>query len=194
MKTIEIQLFKFAELSSEAQQNAIQKERKYMYETGTVLHFFYEHCYDRISERGFKNPTIEYSLSYSQGDGPSFIAENYVFLNDLVLEVFGAHHPRISAFIVDNLILTIKGNNGRYCFASRSDINIELGFYGNNECELVNDVISEIQSRLTGIYLGVCKKLENDGYAEIEYQQSDEAITETLQANDYDFTANGEIH
>src|SRR5882762_5182308 len=194
MKTIEIQLFKFAELSSEAQQNAIQKERECMYETGEVLYNFYEYCVEKLTECGFVNPKIEYSLSYSQGDGLSFWADSYTILNDIILRTVGVHHPKITAFLSNNLAIKIKGNKGRYCFASESDIEMELSFYPNNVCPQVISLLDKILENIQSVYMATCKALENDGYAEIEYLQSDKAIIETLEANDYDFTANGKIY
>ena len=37
-------------------------------------------------------------------------------------------------------------------------------------------------------------KLEKTGYSYIEYQQSDECVDEAIEANDYDFTDDGNIY
>lgn len=192
MKTIEITLYKFDELSEEAQKKAIEKKRQLNWEYGDSLMFFEEDCKERLKEIGFINPVVQYSLSSSQGDGLSFSADGYSKLNDIVLGVLGAHHAKIAEFITDNISLRIQGNTGRYCYASRTDIDIELGYYSNNETPLVNDAISAIQERLTDIYIDACKELEKDGYSTIEYEDSDEAIKEMLIANEYDFTEDGE--
>ena len=194
MKTIEITLYKFNELSKDAQQNAISNYRANQWANGDNLYFFSENCTEVLKDMGFINPTVQYSLSSSQGDGLSFSSDGYSKLRDIVLGVLGAHHPKIADFITNNISLTIKGNTGNYCYASRTDIDVELGFYGNNETPLINDAISMVQERLTDIYMDACKELEKDGYDEIEYEDSDEFISESLIANEYHFTEDGELY
>jgi hypothetical protein len=39
----------------------------------------------------------------------------------------------------------------------------------------------------------LCGELEKNGYSEIEYYYSDENIIETILANDYQYTINGQL-
>lgn len=195
MKTIEINLYKFAELSKDAQENAISNYRSNQWANGDNLYFFSENCTERLKNMGFINPTVQYSLSSSQGDGLSFSADGYSKMRDIVLSVFGAHHPKIADFITDNLTIKISGNTGYYCYASKSDIDVYLDVYAScNETPLIDDAIEKVQASLTDIYLNICEELEKDGYSEIEHEDSDEFISESLIANEYDFTAEGELY
>jgi hypothetical protein len=52
---------------------------------------------------------------------------------------------------------------------------------------------NKVDAEFEGIYQAICIDLEKYGYDVIETAQSDENITEILQANDYDFTLDGKI-
>jgi len=92
MKTIEVKIFEFSELSPEAQQKAIKKEMEHAYEF-LSLDTFNDDATEQIEEAGFINPVLSYSLSYSQGDGLSFKADKYGKLVDLFIQVLG--RPRV---------------------------------------------------------------------------------------------------
>lgn len=194
MKTIEIQLYKFAELSEDAQQVAINDQRQSNYEDNQSLYLFNDYCVDEIRNFGFNEPKVNYSLSYSQGDGLNFSAKSYNDLTQMFINELGVHHSKMAAFIANNCIVEIKGNTGRYAYASKSDIDIYLNTYASIETPLIDQAIENVQSTLTEIYLDLCRKLENTGYTEIEYQNSDEAIIETIESNDYNFTIDGKIY
>ena len=53
--------------------------------------------------------------------------------------------------------------------------------------------MGKVENLLRDLYVTLCKQLEKAGYEEIEYQQSDEAIRETLIENQYEFLSNGKI-
>jgi len=194
MKTIEITLYKFNELSAEAQETAINKWREDQYQNGDNLFWFMDSCKEYLNYQGFINPNIQYSLSYSQGDGLSFSADGYSRLKETFLKHLGPHHENIASYLTDNCTLQIKGNTGHYCYASKSDIDLYLEVYSSNDTPLVDALIEAVMSDITDEYLNVCRVLETNGYEQIEYEQSDEYIRETIEANDYDFTAEGEIY
>lgn len=194
MKTVEITLYKFDELSDEAQQNAIQKWREDQYQNGDNLFWFMDSCKDYLKDTGFINPKIQYSLSYSQGDGLSFSADGYTRLKETFIKHLGEHHSNIADYLCDNVTLQIKGNTGHYCYASKSDIDLYLEVYSSNNTPLVDDLIEVVMKDITDEYLTACRVLETNGYEQIEYEQSDEYIQETINANDYDFTIEGDIY
>jgi hypothetical protein len=190
MKTIEIELYKFTELSDHAKNVAIEKERDHEIE----FDLFSDFCHEKISENGFKgNIKLQYSLSYSQGDGLSFSCDYFDNLNALFIEILGTEKQKTIDFIINNCSLKINGNNGYYCYSSRNDIFLEFDDYKGN-CYLIHETVSKVESKLKDLYIDLCKELENKGYSEIEYQYSDEYITETLIENDYYFTIDGLIY
>lgn len=192
MKTIRIKLYKFEELTADAQQNAIEKFR----ETSEVfLDFFQDSAKEQIEKAGFyDNIELGYSLSYSQGDGLCFSCQriNSEVLKPLFAEILGEGKDKTISLIIDNCYFTCTGNKGRYSYASRNDI--EYIFDSGITVPNIEEVVSKVETKIADLYTSLCKDLENQGYAEIEYQQSDEAIKETILANDYDFTKDGKLY
>ena len=190
MKTIKIKLYSFNELSETAKNNAIEKWRN---DSEIFLDFFNDDCVNLASEKGFKDIELQYSLSYCQGDGLSFSAQSYDNLENLFLQVLGKGKEKTAKIISESCNLKIKSNNGHYCYASKSDVDIYLD-YSINDSENIENVVNQVLELLQDEYLELCSEMEKNGYNEIEYQLSDEAISETLQVNDYDFTEEGEIY
>ena len=190
MKTIEIELYKFTELSENAKSAAIENERKHEIE----FDWFSDFCHDQISENGFKgNIKLQYSLSCSQGDGLSFSCDYFDNLNALFIEILGTQKQKTIDTILNNISFKCDGNNGRYCYASKNDISLEFDDYkGNNY--LIHEIVSNVESKLKDLYIDLCNQLEKQGYDDIEYQYSDKYIAETLNENDYYFTIDGKIY
>ena len=191
MKTIEIELYKFTELSENAKNAAIEKHKE---NSEIFLDFFSDDCHEQIREKGFKgNIKLQYSLSCSQGDGLSFSCDYFDNLNALFIEILGTEKQKTIDSIINNISFKCDGNNGRYCYASKNDINLELDDYkGNNY--LIHEIVSKVESKLKDLYIDLCNQLEKQGYDDIEYQYSDEYITETLTENDCYFTIDGKIY
>lgn len=193
MKTIEIQLYKFNELSENAKNNAIENERNN--ENNVDLFFFSDMAKEQIFENGFKgNIEIQYSLNYCQGDGLSFNCDYYDKLNDLFVEILGINKQKTIDCLINNCSFKLKSTNNRYCYASKRDLDFELNNYYVKSQNNIDLVIDKVREKLENLYMNLCKDLENQGYKEIEYQNSDECITENLIINDYDFTEKGEMY
>ena len=192
MKTIEIELYKFTELSENAKSAAIEKHKE---NSEIFLDFFNDDCHEQISENGFKgNIKLQYSLSYSQGDGLSFSCDYYDNLNELFVEILGTEKQKTIDTILNNISFKYDGNNGRYCYASRSNIILELDNYYVKSSTNIDNLISKVEYKLKDLYIDLCNQLEKQGYDDIQYQYSDEYIAETLTENDYNFTINGLIY
>ena len=193
MKTIEIQLYKFNELSENAKNNAIENERNN--ENNVDLFFFSDMAKEQIFENGFKgNIEIQYSLNSCQGDGLSFNCDYYDKLNDLFVEILGTNKQKTIDCLINNCSFKLKSTNNHYCYASKRDLDFELDNYYVKSQNNIDLVIDKVREKLENLYMNLCKDLENQGYKEIEYQNSDECITENLIIKDYDFTENGETY
>jgi hypothetical protein len=190
MKTIEINLFSFNELTKEAKEKAINDFRN---NTEIYLDFFNIDCIETLIDKGFTGAkNLQYSLNYSQGDGLSF--ECYNFDNDFLLNLLQKYTTEKRAKIILNYLdIYIKGNTGSYCYASKNDISINI-IDNYKELENINKLVNCLIEELSEIYLDNCNELETQGYNEIEYQLSDEYITETILMNDYEFTEDGQMY
>lgn len=187
MKTI--QVYNFNELSQCGKETAINnfKDRHEI-----NLDFFNDECVQIINERGFKgNIKLQYSLSNSQGDGLSFGCEWFDSqkLHEIFVEVLGTGKDKTIETILNNSYFKLNGNNGRYCYADIDDL--EYIFDDNISAPNIEEVVGKVEAKLVEIYLYLCCELENIGYNEIEYQYSDEYISELLEVNEYEFLENG---
>lgn len=193
MRIIETEVYKFHELSEHAKENAINYFREDM---EIYLDFFNEDCVKCANEKGFEDIELQYSLCYCQGDGLSFSAQKYTMLEELYLEELGEGKEKTAKLLADNTSFECTGNTGRYCFASSSDIDIWIENYTSHistNFTNINEVVNNVRLKLEQIYCDVCGELEVLGYAEIEYQQSDEFIIDCIEDNKYEFTKDGTL-
>lgn len=83
MRTEEVKIYKFNELSEESKEKAIEYFSKAEYEDSNLLEFWAEDWNYQIEERfNIDNIKLHYSLGYCQGDGVSIEFENSVLLSE----------------------------------------------------------------------------------------------------------------
>lgn len=156
-------VYKFDELSKEAQEKALEYFREHedfwglgdeLEEILTVLLKENKITYDVL-------PKIYYSLSWCQGDGAMF--EGTVYWKSYTA--------------------VIKQSGRYYHYNSKS---IEL-FSTKTDKEASDKVYHEFND----LYVDICQALEKAGYDSIDYTLSEENMKEMIEANDYEFTENG---
>lgn len=193
MRTVRTKIYKFEELTKEAQQKAIENYRN---DDFIHLDMFNDDAAEKIIEAGFYDDVkIQYSFSYSQGDGLSFEAKRIEskILLQMFAEILGTDKEKTAKVIIENCSFKCTGNTGNhYCYASRNDVYFEFDDYSANKPN-IHELVSKVETKLKDLYMSICAELEKQGYAEIEYQRSDEYITEKIIANDYEFTKDGNI-
>lgn len=192
MRIIETEAYTFNELSTEAQAIAINKYREYNQQNVDYLHFFVDDCKEQIEEAGFTDITVQYSLNYCQGDGLSFSADSYSKLGDLINKHLGEGKEDSACIIENNLEFTLSGNKGNYCYSKKDQLDLYLDYYSSlNDIPNTEELVVKVREELEDIYIDLCGKLKKQGYEDIEYQDSEEAIKETINANEYEFTKEG---
>ena len=172
MKTIQLDLFTFNELSDEAKTKAIDSERN-----SNNLEYHYsgevEYYQDVLKHIGFTNVEISFSGFYSQGDGASFTADydsSLINLDELknhnaelyslmarIDSVFGA-----SGLTSDNRITAnvkrISRNYSHHNTVAIDDIainDIEWGDY-DSEDDKHNKAFEAIENYLTSLKDDIC--------------------------------------
>jgi len=194
MRVQEIKLYTFSELSDNAKRTAVDNYRDKNQET--FMDFYCDDAIEQIQEAGFGgNIKLSYSFSYSQGDGLSFKCDYFdsKVLHKIFADVLGSvFKDKTIEFLINNSEFRLKGNSGRYSFALASDVCFDFNYnsYGHYR-DNVDNLFLEVERRLMEIYLNLCKKLERQGYNEIEHQSSYDYISEELIFNDYEFTEDG---
>lgn len=172
MKTIEIKLFKFDELSEEAKQTALEA----MYYIN-----FYDDWYESIYEdaeligakiEGFdidRGSYCQLSLKWSASEVCNKIKEEHGETCDTykLAETFLEDWSKLVAKYSDGIKLDEVTEDNEYDFDNEAD-----------------DLEEEFRKSLSEEYLSMLRQ-------EYKYRASKEAIIEVIEANDYDFTENG---
>ena len=173
MKTIkkEYQLFIFDELDQKAKDKALNRyieDNDYMFLSDYLNERLHELLQENkitdtndTSKPGTKPTQVLYSLSYSQGDGCMF--EGYFIWNHYNVDIKHSGHYNHE----NSKIITITDEEGN---------------------EITDNEPNEVFNTL---YVKICKELEQYGYNEIEYQNSEEVFRETCEANEYTFLSDG---
>jgi hypothetical protein len=188
MKTITLELFDINELSETAKKKAIEVYRNT--NDNYEMEPFKDSSITYLEELGFEGVRLSYSLSCSQGDGVNFSAEKFKGLEKMLLEILGEGKEKTAKIIVKNIEVTMKGNEGRYAFASKSDVDFDF-VPSQRLTNIENIVTGVLLEKFENFYMETCKQLEKNGYAEIEYMDSDEYIIDELISNDALFTKEG---
>jgi hypothetical protein len=205
-------LYKFEELTKDAKIKAIENWRDSMDWT-IESEYISENFEYRLKELGYPTDDLEWRLSYSQGDGVAFYG--YIDMNVVARRLLDGDSLSLYNLIVDEN-LTISAEIYRNSFGTYySHWNtMEVGLDGDDVDTMMEylyeevdrdsdeyvdrysqicNLLEELDNRISDDIKSVSKELEKDGYSEIEYHESDNAISEALIANEYEFTSEGKI-
>jgi len=199
MRTItkEIELYKFEELSEKAKDKFRYSQDLYILE---------EFIRDYLGEYlGLDYSKLEYSLSYSQGDGACFRIDSLDTAKLLELDT----HNEFKAFRKFELDLFlpligagyIEFNRYNSFYSHERSYTIELNLWGVEEYYFGRELSERLKDRLElfidalrSWYIDLQIKIRDYGYKEIEYLQSDECIVELCECNGYEFTEDGKLY
>lgn len=188
MKTIKINLYKFEELSEESQQKAIENNSDFNVEFDW-WQFTYEDA-ERVDLKinGFDiyRNTIDVDFKYTP--------------KDTALSILKEHGKDTDTYILAKKFIKeyeeAEKNEEKY-----SDLyeNIEPENEAEEELEVkYSDLRDEAEEKMENLSDEFLKEISEEYLSmlrnEYEYKTSEEAIKESLIANDYDFTENGEIY
>ena len=164
MKTIEIKVYKFKELDKQTKEKVIENYR-YINVEDT---FWYDFIQDDFNRLGLE---IE-NFDISRGGYVNIYISNLEDTSNNIIAEFGDSVPikQTAKNYIDEF------NEIQANFKEDEDI--------EREVEILDDQYIKRYSEDILSYLR----------AEYEYQISDEAIIETIEANDYDFTTEGKIY
>lgn len=168
--TTEHTVYSFDELSSEAKEKALQQQREYVNESinDYLPDTLADYLPELLKKHGMKcdDPKIWYSLNYSQGDGAMF--EGIVYWKSWQIDV--------------------RQHGMYYHYNAKQFWNIESVKTGREPRDY-----DKTERAFNDEYVAVCQELEKYGYDEIENQLADENLIEDINANGYEFYADGRI-
>lgn len=182
-------LYKFEELSEEAQKKAIETFQQWNYENydNDRIKELFE---DELKELGYPAQEIEFGLGYCQSDGVAFYG---------VIENIEAVVRRLFPNDADRRIEEIQ-RTGTHFRISRHDryrgefimLVYSNGYYEDgDENNGTFDFLNEISDRIQKDAKETAKKLQKMGYESIEYESSEEAAKERIECDDWEFSIDG---
>lgn len=205
MRTIETTLFNYSELSESAKSNTRE-----WYRTASQGDDFFAECVIEDAatiadlmgidlnltrtDKGNYKPSIFYSGFCSQGDGASFNC-NYQYKKGSLADVMNWAPNDKELHRIARALQTIQK---KYFYRLRASSKVS-GHYVHSGCMSVDawhtddeyrdigEAENDIQECLRDFADWIYKRLET----EYEYQNSDDVVAETIEANGYEFTEEG---
>jgi len=189
MRIRKIKVYAFNELKEEVKERVIENYRgDYDFEQESEC--LMETAHEIAKEYGFHDSEFNWSLTYSQGDGVSFVCSD-INLKKLLKKarITKQFKPFLKLWSQDLLYLAVKRIDSHYYHKRTITLDYEIFDYDLKESEqaLFNDFLKAI----TNIIYGICDRVEAEGY--LAFGLNDETILDNFEANEYEFTANGEI-
>lgn len=213
MRTVTKSVFSYSELSEEAKSKARE-----WYREASIRDDFFAECViedaadiadimgidlrqtrkTRMDKTTFYAPSISYSGFYSQGDGASFEA-SYKYKKGAMkaLKAYAPKDEKLHAIckvlqeaqrkVFYSATVSVT-TSGRYCHSGSMSFDIEIG--KNETQKNMSDFESTGCEALKDFADWIYRMLES----EYDYQNSDEAVEESIEANEYEFTEEGEIY
>lgn len=198
METRSYTVYKFDELTDEAKQKAIEK----LYDINVDHDGWYEFIFEDAKEIGkligIDIDKIYFSGFSSQGDGACFEG-SYNYEKNSVKKIKEYAPKDIKLHSIAESLQSIQKKHfyklnanikhrGHYYHEMCTDIQVyKDGNYLSSESELKAE--EEIKDILRDYMRWIYKSLESN----YDYCTSEEAIIETIEANDYDFTKDGKL-
>jgi len=175
MRTIEVKLYEFEELSNEAKENAIEENR-----TMNVEHDWWDCTYEGMKEIGIEINSFDIyhrNISITIEDSEHTASETIKNFGE------GMEIAKISKqFIADRDALIKKLGEGN-----------DISGYSVKE-EFIDEYDEEIECLEEQYRKEMAEEILTWLRDECEFLQTDEAVAETFIANDYEFTEEGQIY
>jgi hypothetical protein len=207
MKTIQLNLYEFAELEETAQQKAIEAHR-FINVDYTWWDFIYDDFISICQTIGITvdKATIFFRGFYSRGDGSGFTAkiDLPVLLDAVDNQSWKEYAPKLELDLtvpeIDRRVLKLIRKNkldnapqithphrGYYVKAELNE-NLPYSSHGYQKIEKQLDLLEKDLQRIADkLNRFLYKSLQN----EYEYQTAEQAVTGAIEANDYWFTEDG---
>lgn len=199
MKTIELKLYKFDELSKEVQEKVIEKNRDINVYDDWHEFILEDWIKEVIPSKGFEATNIYYSGFWSQGDGAMF---EYDGISDELLNEFIDTlnlSPMRRQWLVNNLYAGANGKHrGHYshekCCSHTIHWDIANAHWSTNLYKWIESFADDFEAFIIDRYEDICRELYRALEESYDYLTEERQIVETLYGQDYDYTENGDIY
>lgn len=185
MRTIEVPIYTYDELS----QSAKDRVKQWLNEDDWGLTELLES--DLSDHYCIPDAKLSYSLASCQGDGVSFTGqwEGEEMLSIISKAYEGNVPPRLAKALP---YFTLKFTRISHHYAHAYTVQTEL-YSDRYLSDNIYRLIEQAEKVINNYRISICKSLDKTGYAEIEYQYTDEYASETCKRNDYEFYEDGSL-
>lgn len=195
MKTLTIKTFNFAELSQEAKEKALENFRNINVDDGSGWYdFIFEEIQEGLAKIGFENIDISFSGFWYQGDGASFTCKSVnleKFINST--KERKEKYKALAPYIEDGtLTASIYRTSHLYSHENTCSVLVETQGMLHDDVVKNDDLIAELENELERVRYEASKEIYKTLKKEYNYLISDDAVIETIEANEYDFLPSGE--
>jgi hypothetical protein len=173
----------------------LESERRINVDDDFWYKFSLEEWEDKLQDLGFDNPNISFSGFYSQGDGASFTCKS------VDVDKFLTSQKKRGEFkaLLDGMksgtfevLVSLDRIDHHYSHEYTVRVNSDIWY----SYETRNySAIQELEIKLNGLVLEKARSLMREIYRELEKEfehlTSDEAVIDTIEANEYTFRADG---
>lgn len=184
MRTITTEVYQIQELEPSIRAQVIERNREdlrgesWMFTEDTE--FWINH------ETKWELDQLQYSLSYSQGDGLSFSGQREV-TDDLKPDHISTQRWNI---IKEYLTIKSTGNTtNHYCYAKSDQVTIHFGH--PNILPNIEEIVEHVRKAAAFEYMNICHKLEQEGYEYFESTSTDAYIQYEIEQNGFEYLADG---
>ena len=187
----QVEIFKYNEAPPELQEKILEKYRYINVEDDFWYEGEIDYWKEELAKKGFIGAHIAFSGFWNQGDGASFTCDEIDLVGKISKQSEYSKYKALVPFIEDGYIsASIERISSYYSHANTVKANVEsrgeeTDQYGKLINELEIDLTEEVRDLSEEIYRALNKLY--DSYI------SDEAVIDTLEANDYDFDEFGKI-
>ena len=185
MRTVRTKVYKFEELSKEAQREAIQNFRNINNSDDFWFDAILEGFINQLEEEGFLNSTIEFSGFWQQGDGLCFDAKvNVSKFATTTNEI------RVSKLIDFGFIdeFTIEKTSFANHYSHEKTRYIDYSICNGNN---LNNELEKLCNKIELKRLNLCREFYSILEKDYCFLESDECVKETIIANEYEFLKDG---
>lgn len=193
MQTVSIELSSINELSENARQKAIEKERTHC---DVDLSCTVEYIEEILTCLGFQSPKISYSGFCSQGDGLSFTSDNWQYKKGMLDKLKECTQELCFLNVAKQLQVMAKNTGYKLQFS----VNRTSHFYSHeNTVQIDNNPYSDFSLSddqdliLTNLKNSLCHSFYKMLEADYDYQLSDEYIIDSLLSNEIMFLSSGKV-
>lgn len=191
MKTKTIELYEFDELSESAKAKVLETERDINVDDSFWSKYMLEEWEEKLEAMGFEDPQINFSGFWSQGDGASFTSKRVDVLKFLTVhKAKGRFKAILKALKKDEIDASVERIDHSYSheYTVRADID-----FLTDDTDLKTQEAIEFAELITETVRTLSRKMYRELESEYEGLTSDEAVIDTIKANEYTFRSNGKM-